>query len=198
MKILSKLTAVFSVGLLGSVAYAQCPNIGAANGCTTIITAGSGGTLTVAAGPSTSSTYDGSDDQLIGFYNQSSASIGSITLNGNGSNIFGFDGDGIDASPYNATGNPMDDTGYGGPDSYFTNYLTDPTMGTVNFITAIAPGGFTYFSLEEPFTAGSITGTPGPGPGPLPGAVTPEPSTFLLLGTGIAGLAGMLRRRFVS
>jgi hypothetical protein len=193
MKALSKLAAVLSAGLLSSVAYAQCPNIGAANGCTTIITVDSSGSLTAAAGPSTSPTYDGADDQLVGFFNNSLASIGSITLNGNGTNIFGFDGDGIDSSGFNAPGNSMDNTGYGGPDAYFTNYLTDPTMGTVNFVTPIAPGGFTYFSLEEPFTTGSITGTPGGGSG-----ATPEPSTFLLLGTGIAGLVGTLRRRLLS
>jgi hypothetical protein len=187
-----KLTTLALGLLVPAAAFAApvCPNFGAANGCTTVITVGSTGTLTASKGPSTSPDYDGSDDQLVGFYNNSSLTISSIKLNGGSSNpIFGFDGDGVDG--YGAPSNTTDLTGYGGPDSYFSAISPDQTQGTVNFISAIAPGGFTYFSLEEPFSASTpITGTTG-GTG-----VTPEPSTLFLFGTGALGLAAQFRSRF--
>jgi hypothetical protein len=180
-----KLAAMLVLGVFSTaVAVAQCPAFGVATDCTTLITVGSGGSLTAVAGPG-GLTYDGSDDQLVGFTNNSSSSISSIFLNGNGNPIFGFDGDGIDT--FGAPGS--DPTGYGGPDSTFSSISLDATMGVVNFTTPIAPGGFTYFSLEEPFTEGSITGNPG-------GAATPEPSTLLLFGTGVLGLAARFRSRF--
>jgi hypothetical protein len=188
MKIL-QIAGALALGVLvpGAAFASVCPAFGVATDCNTLITVDSGGNLTVGPGASTQPTYDGSDDQLVGFQNNSSSSISSITLNGNGVDIFGFDGDGIDT--FGAPGNTTDTTGYGGSDSFFTNISPSTSMGTVNFITAIDPGGFTYFSLEEPFTASNpITGNPGTG-------VTPEPGTFLLLGTGVAGLFAGLRRR---
>ena len=189
MNKLGRFAAVLSAGLLGSVAYAQCGAYGAATDCTTLITVNSSGTLSVVGGPG-GTTYDGADDQLVGFTNNWTKPISSITLDGGSGNaIFGFESDGIDT--YGAPGNTTDTTGYGGPDAYFSNISTDGTMGVVNFVNAIDPGGFTYFSLEQAFSASNpITGNPGGGSG-----VTPEPSTFLLLGTGAAGLIGTLRRR---
>ena len=183
-----KIAAFLSSTLLAtSAALAQCPAYGQATDCTTLITATSAG-LSVVAGPG-GTTYDGSDDQLVGFTNNTTSSISSIFLNGGtGNDIFGFDLDGIDT--YGAPGNAIDTTGYGAADSYFSNISPDFTMGTVNFITPIAPGGFTYFSLEDPFTTG-ITGTTG-------SSVTPEPGTIALLGTGALGLVGTIRRRLFN
>ena len=53
--------------------------------------------------------------------------------------------DGIDA--YGIAGNTSDNTGYGGPNAYFSNIDPTQSVGNVNFITPIPPGGTGYFSL---------------------------------------------------
>jgi hypothetical protein len=189
MKLLH-LAAVLALGVAApSVVFAvTCPAVGDATaGCDITITVTNSGT-TIAAGPSAGlagGTYDGSDDTLIGIQNNSSTALSSIHLNST-LDIFGFDGDGIDA--YGVTGNGSDSTGYGGPDSYFTGINGTYTSGTVDFVTALAAnGGMTYFSLENALQPSQVTT-----------GVTPEPSTLLMFGTGILGLAGGLRRRFFN
>jgi PEP-CTERM motif len=186
-----KFLAVLSLGVLcpaAALAAPLCPAAGTANaGCTTVITISAAGVLSVGAGTG-GTTYDGTDDQLVGFVNNSNLTITSVSLNGGNNAIFGFDGDGVNGY-LGLTDNSKDNTGYGALDSYFTNISSNQKTGTVDFITPIGPGGTTYFSLEAPFTSGSITGT-------VTG-VTPEPSTLLLLGTGILGLAARIRSRIV-
>ncbi len=125
-------------------------------------------------------TYDGVEDTLIGVFNNSTATISSLPLSST-QTAFGFDDDGICQDPNSTSGqagpvvacgtnivhgsnysgghypdkdNALDLTGYGGPDGYFTGISPDHKSGTINFITPLAPGATTYFSLEEPLTAG--------------------------------------------
>ncbi len=126
-------------------AHAQCPAFGFDTTCGTIIT------ITPQLGAVITTTgqgpYEGADDTLVGVVNNSTVPIKSLVLLSQ-FNIFGFDGDGINI--YGAPGNAMDNTGYGGPNAYFTNINAATTMGTVNFIVPVAPkGGTTYFSLEN-------------------------------------------------
>jgi hypothetical protein len=136
--------------LLSTTASAQCPAAGNDTGCGAVITITNGASTLTATGQG---PYDGSDDTLIGVINNSTVPISSIQLT-SGNNIFGFDGDGINGY-LNIPNNAKDTTGYGGPNAYFTNINSSGTVGTVNFITPIAPGKTDYFSLENALTSGS-------------------------------------------
>ena len=152
--------------------------------CNEIITINANGSITTTIPAGASTNYDGVEDNVIGVVNNSSGTISSLHLIGGlGRNIFGFDGDGI--CPYSGacTTNANDGAsgGYGGPVGFFSN-LVGTSTGDVNFAPGIAPGGSTYFSLEEP---ASLNTTVVP---------TPEPATVALLGAGLVGF-GLLRRR---
>lgn len=159
---------------------------GADNGPGVIITYNGGSSFSVSTtgqGP-----YDGIEDTYVGVINASSTyTLSSINLSAT-TDIFGFDGDGIDT--YGAPGNGSDNTGYGGPDSYFTGINGAATAGTVNFVTPLAPGQSTFFSLEEALSSAGGTGAPGGGFGVAPDAG----SSMVLLGGALAGI-GALRRR---
>ena len=194
MKIMN-LAAILAVGaLIPTAALATtCPVLTSANstyvtagaGCNSVITISS--TNTVSVGVVNSHPYDGVEDQYVGVVNNGTQSITSLTLTGP-SNLFGFDGDGIDT--FGIASNGTDKTGYGGADAFFTTINGTKSQGVVNFLTPIAPGSTGYFSLELSPSGGNFTGKIG-------GGQVPEPSTLMLLGTGVLGLAARVRRFFV-
>ena len=173
-----------------SAYYAGIPAAG--SNCNVVITINADLTQTVAI--VNSNPYDGNDDNYVGVINNSAGSVSSIDLSAN-TDIFAFDGDGIDG--YGISGNTIDTTqygggAYGGTDAYFTGINSSNSSGTINFIGGIDGGGTGYFSLEEAPTASSLT------PGPINTTVTPEPSSLVLLGTGVLTFAGVVRRRFLQ
>ena len=165
-----------------------CPagvgGLGSATDCNVKLFVGNGPSYTtIVPNPA---PYDGSDDNLVGVINNSSASMAELafpTHGLNGYDLFGFDGDGIQTF---AAGIGNDPTGYGGmtslgEDTSFTDY--GGSTGTVVFgASGIPVGGTAYFSLEGP-PSGSLT----------PVGV-PEPGTLALLGTGILALLLLGRR----
>ena len=123
---------------------------------------------------------------MVGVTNNSGHTINSFGVSSSTQNIFGFDGDGLTAAPYNLTGNALDGSGYGGPQAYFTNISLDKMSGTVNFIGGISNGGTGFFALEE-----ALSGANG---GINVGAV-PEPSTWAMMLIGFAGLGFLSYRK---
>jgi hypothetical protein len=163
--------------------------------CNVLITFNANGSITT-TNPNGNGFYDsGGDDNVVGVINNTGGAITSINLSSSTFDIFGFDGDGI-CGGYNfsATGATCGTAqGSTANDNYLpqgvtaTNISASDMSGTINFAGGIAPGGTGFFSLEDPVDLNLVVT-----------AGTPEPGTLLMMGTGIAGLAGMLRRKFAK
>lgn len=176
----------FAAGAAGAASF---PAIGFDSGPGVLITLNSNGTATVSdtgQGP-----YDNIEDTYVGVINNTDHTVNKLHIT-SFSDIFGFDGDGIDGYYYlNIPNNAFDTSGYGGPNAYFTNIGFNNTVGNfgdVNFINPIAAsGGSDYFSLEEKVTAADFT-TP-----VTTGA--PEPAAWAMMLMGFFGLGSMVRAR---
>ncbi len=182
-KILFASVAVATLAL-SSAAFAFPGYGNDSGGPALIITLNSDGTTSLTA-TGQPATYDGADDTYIGVVNNSGHTVNALTLT-SGTNIFGFEGDGISNVTYGAPGNSSDPSQYGGPHGYFTNINGSQTNGVVNFIGGIADGGSDYFSLEQALNTASFTTRPG---------AVPEPGTWAMMLGGMAVVGALLRRR---
>ena len=179
-------------GGISPAAAAVCPAVGADADCAIIlnITSVSGGvgTFTASKGPSFGMPYDGTEDTLLGVTNSSGGIVNSIHLTST-TNIFGFDGDGLQT--FISLANAPGATGYEGSFSKTSAFnltgaldtftITNAFTGDVNFPGGLVSGGSAFFSLEEALTLSKI-------------APTPEPATLSIVGAALAGF-GLLRRR---
>jgi len=174
MKTLLASAAVAATALVAASAASAFPAYGLDSQPGIIITLANSGVSTTLTGLG---PYDGIDDTYIGVINNSSFTLTALNLSS--SQCIGcFDGDGIDT--YGAPGNFADSTGYGGPQTYFTNN-TGFSL-TANFLGGVAPGATTYFSLEEAVVVNQSFGVP-------------EPATWALMLIGVGGIGFAARRR---
>ena len=200
------LAVVLLFGAKFASAAAICPTtVNTNSDCGYILTIGVGDVISGAA-VAGANPYDGGDDALVGVVNNSgSAFTGTIALSGagNGGGIFGFDGDGIctyiggsAAGSYcsAAQSQGFDPEDYQGPLNTFSNITSMNTFadtGDVD-ISGLADGATTFFSLESAPDS-IVLSTP-----PVVTGTTPEPSSLVLLSSGMLGVAGVLRRKFAA
>jgi PEP-CTERM motif len=152
---------------------------GGADPCNIIITFNANGSISTALGAL--DPYDGTEDQLVGVVNNSTKTIFSIHLSNPGSQLFGFDGDGICAyQPFTGNAVAACNGDYLGSATDFANINAALDTGDVQWANGILPGQMGYFSLEEPASLNlNVNG--------------PEPGTLSLLGLGLIG-AGVFKR----
>jgi hypothetical protein len=156
-----------------STPFHQCPAIGLDSSCGYLIdvTSPEPATPTVVRDPG-QPFFDGEDDVTIGVQNDSSVSLEKIHLGvpGSGDRLFALDGDGLCATALKGpkpAGCPFQvHDSYAGPDTELQpeagcnppSALTTCDAGIVKFPTPLAPGQYTYFSLEAPPPGSLIAG----------------------------------------
>ena len=199
MKKLLACGAAIAALVATTAAHAALPNVGPTIGSNSsanlIITlSGSGATI----GDHGFGPYDGVEDTYLGVVNNSGGTVNFLDLVG--SNIFGFDGDGLCTyvsaacstyDPNGLNGGYAGGGSLGSVQTFFSN-ITDSDHGRVNFKGGLADGGTAFFSLEETLSTTSFKVTT------VGGGAVPEPATWAILLVGFFGMGSLLRHRRAS
>lgn len=145
--------ALAATGAIPLAPFNECPAVGQAASCAVLIVINPDRSVSIYGDPAVGD-YDGGDDSLVGVRNQSTQAVTAITVSGPaGSNLAGFDGDGICAYGVSCGGL----SGYEGPGTAFVLDPASTDRVEVDFPGAgLAPGGSTYFGLEGTLNAASL------------------------------------------
>jgi hypothetical protein len=142
-----------ATGSIPLTPFNACPSVGQAPSCQVFIVINPDRSVSV-YGDAAVGDYDGGDDTLVGVWNQSSQPVQALTVSGPGSDLAGFDGDGLCSFQVACGSGP---TGYEGPN---TAFRTDPATTDhveVDFPSGLAFNATTYFGLEGTLTAAALT-----------------------------------------
>jgi hypothetical protein len=160
--------------------FKQCPSIGASPSCEILLVVNADNSVSVEGDPSVV-PFDGSDDTLVGIVNNSAKSVSAATVSGPGSDLSGFDGDGICSGDYGtwngSSGCPYGSTGYEGPRTSFVVNPSLPDSAEVDFTGGLAPGASAYFSLEGALVSAQLTAREGPLGFTVSGAIPVQPNS---------------------
>lgn len=136
--------------------FGQCPAVNLSPSCEILLQVNADGSVTVLRDPGVG-PYDGGDDTLVGIVNQSGVTVDAVTVNGNGTGLGQFDGDGLCAYLGCANG----PTGYEGPGTSFVTASSQPDAAEVDFTGGLAPAATAYFSLENDLQFAQLTARKG-------------------------------------
>jgi hypothetical protein len=190
--------------VLPPVMFPQCPPVGVNSGCQFLITVTSNGN--VVQGDPNQGPYENSDDSLIGVVNNSSSSISHMPLSVPGSDLFGFEGDGICNPGGPAAPGCIDPTG-GTCGSGGTSVICSfprPAGQPANYTEPGAPTGNTQNGYEGPTTwfsnvssdtsRGQVNFSPALQPGQSTYFSLEEPPTSTTIGVGSSPTGGAISR----
>ncbi len=138
--------------VLPPVTFTQCPPVDQNSGCQFLITVTSNGN-TVQTDPN-QGPYEGAEDALIGVVNNSSAPISHMPLSVAGSDLFGFDQDGVcnpGTAPLPAGCAPLPGTAACGPQGGTCSFPKPPGQPAGYVEPGNVPGG-TQNGYEGPTT----------------------------------------------
>ena len=156
--------AAASAAGLPTPPFNECPAIASSPSCEILLVVNPDKTISVIGDPSVG-PFDGSDDTLVGIINNSAAPVQAITVSGPGSDLSGFDGDGICSGDYGtwngSSGCPYGPTGYEGPGTSFVTSSALPDDAEVDFSGGLAPGASAYFSLEGALVSAQLAAREG-------------------------------------
>ena len=191
-----------TANVLPPVMFPQCPPVGVNSGCQFLISVTNNGNL-VSADPN-QGPYENSDDSLIGVVNNSSSAISHMPLSVPGSDLFGFEGDGI-CNPGGGPAAPgCADPGGGTCGSGGTSGICSfprPAGQPANYTEPGAPTGNTQNGYEGPTTwysnvsvdtsAGTVNFSPALQPGQSTYFSLEEPPTSSTIGVGSSPTPGV-------